>query len=281
MHEAFQHDFETGRWSGRIGFALHGVSFGIRFDDAAAGEVVRRIVPRAALPSDYLSSEHRFSLISAGGDGANGLFFDTRDFESVLKFDRLDGGTEKGLETKFQFALALAAAPRLFFLHAGAVAIGNIGVLVLGRTGSGKTTLVGELLRRGADLCTDDCAILDPAGNLYPNPAPLAVRTGDGRAFRGPEEYGSIAASRVVPVALVVAARYERGAVWAPEAEASGGGAFNVLGNLFYPPAIREFPRETLGFAGLIAKRGIYSGTRGEATEVAEWIFGTIGRGHG
>lgn len=268
MSETFNH----GAGSGHLGFTLHGVAFGIRFDEPAGGETLRTMVPRAAVASDYGSAEHRLTLISSGGPGSNGLFFDTRASETVYSFDTLDAGSVKGLETKLQFALALATVPRLFFLHAGAVAFGDRGVLVLGRTRSGKTTLVGELLRRGATLYTDDCAILDPSANLYPNAAPLAVRAGDGRLFRQPEEFGSTAAERPVPVKLVVAARFEAGAVWAPAAEPSGNGAFSLLDNLFYPPAIREFPRETLEFAARLSERGTYSGVRGEASEAAEWI---------
>lgn len=45
-------------------------------------------------------------------------------------------------------------------LHASAVAFGDAGLLITGRSGAGKSSLAIELLGIGADLVADDCVVL-------------------------------------------------------------------------------------------------------------------------
>src|SRR6267142_2744385 len=45
-----------------------------------------------------------------------------------------------------------------------------------GRSLSGKTTLVRELLRRGATYYSDEFAVVDDFGNIHPFPRPLGIR---------------------------------------------------------------------------------------------------------
>jgi len=46
-------------------------------------------------------------------------------------------------------------------------------ILLPGRSLSGKTTLVRELLRRGATYYSDEFAVVDDFGNIHPFPRPL------------------------------------------------------------------------------------------------------------
>jgi hypothetical protein len=63
---------------------------------------------------------------------------------------------------------AAALAEDLLVLHAGAVAQGGRGVLLVGASGWGKTTLTMELVRRGWRLLTDDFAPLSVDGLVLP-----------------------------------------------------------------------------------------------------------------
>jgi serine kinase of HPr protein (carbohydrate metabolism regulator) len=63
-------------------------------------------------------------------------------------------------------------------LHATAVAIDGLGVLLLGRSGAGKSDLALRLIDRGAVLISDDGVLVDAAG-----PVPL-LRTAPNIAGR-------------------------------------------------------------------------------------------------
>ena len=57
-------------------------------------------------------------------------------------------------------------------VHASAVSLGGRGVLILGRSGAGKSGLALRLIALGAQLVSDDRVVLEPHGA-----AGLAART--------------------------------------------------------------------------------------------------------
>jgi hypothetical protein len=61
-------------------------------------------------------------------------------------------------------------------LHAGAVAFGNCGILIVGGSGSGKSSTVAQLLKAGADYLSNDRTVI--FGEDYPTlfAFPLAIR---------------------------------------------------------------------------------------------------------
>ena len=70
-----------------------------------------------------------------------------------------------------RLALPFAVGPWLapgerFALHAGCIASGDAGVLVLGRSGAGKSTFVVGALEVGAQPLSDDTSFLLPAARL-------------------------------------------------------------------------------------------------------------------
>ena len=72
-------------------------------------------------------------------------------------------------------------------MHAGVVGWNGRALLLPGRTLSGKTTLVAELLRAGATYYSDELAVLDARGRVHPFPKPLAIREkGDASGERPP-----------------------------------------------------------------------------------------------
>src|SRR5262245_11510226 len=58
-------------------------------------------------------------------------------------------------------------------VHSGVVAHDGGAVLLPGSTGSGKSTLVAELVRRGALYLSDEYALVDGAGDVHPYPRSL------------------------------------------------------------------------------------------------------------
>ncbi|WP_425101689.1 HPr kinase/phosphorylase [Tropicibacter sp. S64] len=59
-------------------------------------------------------------------------------------------------------------------LHANAVAVDGRGLLIRGRSGSGKSTMALELMARGAVLVADDRVLIDPRedGSLWMSAPP-------------------------------------------------------------------------------------------------------------
>jgi hypothetical protein len=75
--------------------------------------------------------------------------------------------------------LARLHARGVYAIHAGAVVYHGAALIVAGRSGQGKTTLVLGLLRRGLGLLSDEFAIADPATQqILPYRRSLHVRPG-------------------------------------------------------------------------------------------------------
>jgi hypothetical protein len=72
---------------------------------------------------------------------------------------------------------------RLLFIHAGVVAFGGRGMVLVGHSGAGKTSTVAALVRTGAAFLSDEVALLDPAtGVVMPFALPMAVKPWTRRA---------------------------------------------------------------------------------------------------
>lgn len=76
--------------------------------------------------------------------------------------------------------------PRRLHLHAAVVEFAGYGVLIAGTSGSGKTSLTLELMRRGAAYLTDECATLCPGSRtVYAYPKPISVKPGSPSDLHG------------------------------------------------------------------------------------------------
>ncbi|MGH2373532.1 MAG: hypothetical protein ACRDIC_08665 [bacterium] len=74
-------------------------------------------------------------------------------------------------------AAATASLHRRLFVHAGAVALGGRGVIIVGGSGTGKTSMVARMLHRGGCYLSDEVALLDPAtGTVAPFAIPMAIK---------------------------------------------------------------------------------------------------------
>ena len=75
--------------------------------------------------------------------------------------------------------LVIRKQPDVFFFHAGSVSINGNGLLIVGPTNSGKTTLALALADRGHAFLGDDYAALRMRSNeLLPMRRRLSIRTG-------------------------------------------------------------------------------------------------------
>ena len=168
-------------------------------------------------------------------------------------------------------------APHRVFLHAGVVGWHGKAIVMPADSFKGKTTLVAELVRRGAEYYSDDFAIFDAQGFVYPFPRPLTMRTDDGkyRPFElTVESLGGVYGDGPLPVGLVLFTGYEAGGRWNPKIFTPGNG---VLEMIPFALTFRHRPEFSLQVLNYIASRAIIaSSPRGTASEFAELILSFV-----
>ena len=204
----------------------------------------------------------RFRLLYAGAELV------ARSLDPGVVFERL--------ESDLQLYVA-ERAPRRIFVHAGVVGWKGRAVVIPGRSLTGKTTLVAELVRAGAEYYSDEYAVIDREGRVHPYARPLAVREGDGlrQTRKTVEEFGGSAGEGPLPIGLVVVSRYERGASWRPRPLTSGECVLELLSNTV--PA-RRSPTRALGvLTKASAGATALNGPRGEAAVAARAILRSLG----
>jgi len=261
-------------WAAGLTFKSYGVRFGVRADDAAVLERLAEYLPpgTASVPNGVVERLYSIST-GAGGVERRGLrrfrmlYADhtrvARTLDSEELFERF--------ESDLQLFVAEAARGRVF-VHAGVVGWKGRAVVVPGRSLSGKTTLVAELVRAGAEYYSDEFAVLDTKGRVHPYPKPLAVR---GEGFRQHkvrvEELGGSAASKSLPVGLVVVSEFREGTRFRPRKLTPGQGSLALLANTI--PARRR-PSEVLEtLERVVSNAPVLRGARGEAAEAARLIL--------
>jgi hypothetical protein len=266
-------------WAAGTAVVAHGVVLGIRVTDQVVVDLVK-----GALPPDWRRSrcqevDHLFSLVTAGSP---------RDRGSVRRLNLLYRGTERvarhldldpvieSLKSELRHAVA-EFAPRRIFIHAGVVGWGGRAILVPGRTFTGKTTLVAELVRAGATYYSDEYAALDARGRVHPFVTPLSVRNGFHRGRDlPPESLGATSGRRPIPVGTIVVTEYHPGGRWRPRRRSEGEGALALLGNAV---SARTRPDRALAAVGTAVPGAlILAGSRGEANESAAGILSAADR---
>jgi hypothetical protein len=135
------------------------------------------------------------------------------------------------LNSLVRVAVAENVSDRLF-IHAGAVAWKGKGIIFPGDSFVGKSTLVAELIRNGANYLSDDYAIFDEDGRLYAFPRPLTIRSeGAGRDAQEltPQHFGARVVDGPVPVRVVCMTGYENGVEWSPTFLTHGEGILEMM----------------------------------------------------
>jgi hypothetical protein len=155
----------------------------------------------------------------------------------------------------------------MIFVHAGVVAIDGEAILLPGRSYSGKSTLVVELLKAGAMYGSDEYAVIDTEGLVHPYPRPISLRDDSGRPRVKAAALGAATLEAPIPVRIVAMLRYEPTAEWEVQALSP---AEVVLGLLENTVAARTRSDAALGVMTAIAGRAIgIAGVRGHALTTA------------
>ena len=157
-------------------------------------------------------------------------------------------------------------------VHAGAVLIGDTAVLLPGSTHAGKSSLVAELLRRGASYFSDEYALIDIAGCVHPYPRPLLLR--DGRSQQSaifPEELNARFATGPTRLGWIFATRYVPGEEWSAHEMTQSEAVTLLLRNT--PHEMAQAPQLLDMFIRAVSGANCFSGKRGDAAGAAERIL--------
>ncbi len=162
-------------------------------------------------------------------------------------------------------AMARRATEEMF-VHAGVVGWRGTAILLPGRSGTGKTSLVAALVERGAVYYSDDLAPIDTDGRVCSYARAPSVRR-DPSPTRCIEPPVGTRAGPPLPISLVVATSFQAGAGWSPTVVRGAAAMLTLLDNVIMA---REQPRRALATVKTVASSCVtLSGSRPEAREIA------------
>lgn len=273
-----------------MSFRAYGLTIGVRTNN---GSILDRLVPHLPYgwePSDSETVEHLFSLLvghssehatapravrRVGPAGKrrryhllyDGILLATRTLEIDELLDRF--------ESSIRLKVAENAKKKVF-VHAGVVGWRGRAIVIPGRSFAGKTSLVAALVRAGATYLSDEYAVLDRRGRVFPYLKPLSLRMGDDetQTHVPVEELGGMAATDPLPVGHVVATHFVDGATWKPRVLTDGEA---VLAMLAHTVPARRDPEAVLDVLHRVSARStVLKGKRGDADATAAAILARI-----
>jgi hypothetical protein len=159
------------------------------------------------------------------------------------------------------------------FLHAGVVGWRGKAILLPGRSWSGKTTLVAEMVRAGATYFSDEYAVIDRRCRVHPYLKPLSLRdrTTGHQTDHSVTSLGGTEATMSLPVGLVLVSKYCEGSVWRPKRLSAGEGIMELMDNSI---SIRRSPKIVLPALGKLASQAeVIKGVRGAAGQVVDYLL--------
>lgn len=179
----------------------------------------------------------------------------------------------KYFNSMLRLTIAENAVDRVF-VHSGVVGWEGNAVLFPARSFKGKTTIVVELIKLGAEYFSDEYAVIDLDGYVHPFPRDLSIR-GLNYEFDEtevpPSLIGKAVGDKPVPIGSVILTEFEKGSIWEPEVLSVGQGVLETM-----PHAISLF-RDTELTMRVLARAFesavIHKGPRGEAPETATKIL--------
>ncbi len=261
-------------WSSGFSLKSYGVRIGIRSNDNTALAKVPEYLPSEWQTVSTGKVDRIYSIfIANGGSQLNSRRFNTlHGNEERLARTRDLNDLYMRLESDLRLFVAEHAKDRVF-VHAGVVGWKGKAILIPGRSFSGKSTLVAELIRAGATYYSDEYAVLDAQGRVHPFSKPLEIRTpgGYGQEKVHVADLGGHNGTRPLAVGLVVMTNFAEGASWRPRKLTSGKGVLELLSNTV---SARRDPTAALHTLEKVAAGAtVLKGARGEATSMAAKVL--------
>lgn len=258
-------------WRERIGFECYGAKINFRSDRAGIKNYLREFLPSVVDVIDFENSGANVVSMSVEPDSkVKGLYFND---ELIMEIEEYDPASLEFVADKIIMVLAQISLPEKFYLHAGAVVWNEIGILIPGESFAGKTTLVKEFIKAGAEYFSDDCIIVDDEGYLLPFSRALAIRTDAGRVFKNADYFGAKTGETKSRLDLILFTSFAKDARWQPSEISRGRAVLELMNNFYYKGSILKMPADVIkALTGVTEKTTLLHGTRNEAAEVVEWV---------
>lgn len=261
------------KWVDALSFSCYGAQISIFADrPKILAELVPHLPPHW-IPSNGATSPCQYLVeVNEDEDGTRTCTV-TLGNTALVKNESLSAGLARMLMSLH--VSVSCHAKGFLFVHAGVVGWNGRGILLPGLSRTGKTTLVKALVETGATYYSDEFAVLDEEGRVHPYARPLAVRDEAGRVTQQTvASLGGVAGTMPLPVGLVLALQYERGAPWKPRVLSPGQGTLRLLENTVMA---RKRSADALRIFGRVMQDAkAWQGKRGEASEVAPLLLAHV-----
>ena len=265
---------QDSTWTVSDSILAYGVRIGLRTNNEETLAQLLTYLPPLWQTNSYSSVDRIFSLWI--GKSVHTLFEDS----VVLMKSRSLRQLLEGFAIRVKAYVAEMARGRVF-VHAGAVAWNGTIIIMPGRSMSGKTSLVRELICAGAEYYSDEYAVLDRRGFVQPYPQPLAIRKSGSYVQHNyrVEELGGIVGTKTLPIGMVIVSRYRQNAHWRPRRLTTGQGVLELLNNTI--PARRKPAVVMATLQRAISDATVLKSPRGDTAEVIDFIFKAANRNAG
>jgi SM-20-related protein len=256
-------------------FFCYGVE--IRLVDAAGTEICQRL--RDAFPSEFAVPSPPGSMVTSYVITAGILPGAADQPAYCIARDGIDLWAEQTEEGAFEWlrqdfdSTVVQGSRQMLFVHAGVVGWRGRAIVIPGGTYAGKSTLVAELVRRGAVYYSDELAVLDETGRVYPYRRPLVLRDDK----RRPQDLRLVREDEPtlpLPIGLIVEGGYRPGVTWRPTVMR---GARAALPLIDAAVLAGQETKRMLRIAARVAPTVVaLRGPRSEATDVAAQLLDLV-----
>ncbi len=280
-----EHSLETrARDAGQVTFAFRafGINIGVELCDAVRPDDLRRALPPGHEPIDtgVLDRVFRLAYVPKEDSPVARQGYHWFDEDEFRRFAATPNQAIDYGESVIEHHIA-EFSPEFVFIHAGVATWRGRAVILPGASRAGKSTLVRALVNAGATYYTDEYAVLDAGGVVYPYLRHLSQREGPfgptGRVDLADHAPSDEEARTGAPVALVALARYEEGSPWRAELLGPGTAMMAMSQHVI---AIRRRPAEAFAVMSKVVESAVVvEGVRGDATDAAERILGALDAG--
>lgn len=256
------------RPSSTFAFGMQAFGTGVRVE--SDNEAMRDALNRFLLPTlprcGVLPEEAGIVIAVTSVSGGFESFVNGR---KISKANTLENGallTVKALDDAL-----IQKLNHLRAVHAGAVVVNGKALVIPGSSHAGKSSLVAELLRRGATHLSDEYALVDARGRVHAYPRPLLLRNGSPRQrLVLPQDLDADFASQPVTVGWIIGVDYKPEGSWNVQPISQSEAVMLLLCNT--PHELEECPEMIDSFTSCAANASCYAGIRGDVVDAADKI---------